>query len=145
MGELLGRTNSTQCTPKDVKNLQQIMHTLASSKTAILAVKKKTTWTDKKIISDIHKRKKAEICSFMFQNEHIKIHHKKQTSIEAVGLQIWSGALLLADYISNYPSLFKDQIVMELGCGVGLTSIVASKLSKCVFATDLHNIVHLTQ
>lgn len=57
------------------------------------------------------------------------------TKLQHVGLQVWRGALLLADYILSNPDLFKDKTVLELGAGVGLTSIVASFLADKVICT----------
>lgn len=65
------------------------------------------------------------------------IEHKTSTQLEHVGLQVWRGALLLADYILSNPSLFEKQVILELGSGVGLTSIVASFLAKQVICTDV--------
>lgn len=59
------------------------------------------------------------------------------TELDLVGLQVWRGAFLLADYILSHPDLFKDQIILELGSGVGMTSIVASYLAKEVTCTGL--------
>ena len=42
---------------------------------------------------------------------------------------------MLADYILSNPSLFKDKIVLELGAGVGLTSIITSFLAEEVICT----------
>lgn len=52
---------------------------------------------------------------------------------------MWRGALLLADYILSHPDLFRNQIILELGSGVGLTSIVASYLAKEVICTGNAN------
>jgi len=41
----------------------------------------------------------------------------------------------LADYILSHPDLFKDQAILELGSGVGLTGVVASCLAKQVICT----------
>ncbi|XP_031830769.1 methyltransferase-like protein 22 isoform X2 [Nomia melanderi] len=65
------------------------------------------------------------------------IEHRVSTNLQHVGLQVWRGALLLADYILSNPDLFKDKIVLELGAGVGLTSIVASFLAKEIICTDV--------
>lgn len=54
----------------------------------------------------------------------------------SAGTQLWRAAFLLAEYIYNMPDLFCGQTVLDLGCGIGFTSIVASQVSKCVFATD---------
>ncbi|KMQ98072.1 methyltransferase-like protein 22-like protein [Lasius niger] len=65
----------------------------------------------------------------------IQIEHSVSTELDLVGLQVWRGAFLLADYILSHPDLFKDQTILELGSGVGLTSIVASYLAKEVICT----------
>ncbi|KAL4155054.1 hypothetical protein PRNP1_007168 [Phytophthora ramorum] len=52
------------------------------------------------------------------------------------GTQLWRAAFLLAEYIYSAPDIFKRQVVLELGCGIGFTSIVASRMSRCVYATD---------
>lgn len=57
------------------------------------------------------------------------------TELDLVGLQVWRGALLLADYVLSHPDLFRDQTIVELGAGVGVTSIVASYLAKEVICT----------
>lgn len=50
-----------------------------------------------------------------------------------VGLQIWRGALLLADWlIHNNETIQKDSCILELGSGVGLTSIVAAIFNPVV-------------
>ncbi|EFN60213.1 Uncharacterized protein C16orf68 [Camponotus floridanus] len=68
----------------------------------------------------------------------IQIEHSVSTELNLVGLQVWRGAFLLADYILSHPDLFKDQTILELGSGVGLTSIVASYLAKEVICTDIN-------
>lgn len=52
-----------------------------------------------------------------------------------VGLQIWRGALLLADYILHNEKKFKNRKILELGSGVGLTSIVSSLFAREVICT----------
>lgn len=66
------------------------------------------------------------------------IEHYVSTRLQHVGLQVWRGALLLADYILSNPDLFKNKVVLELGAGVGLTSIVASFLADEVICTDIN-------
>ncbi|XP_039283816.1 methyltransferase-like protein 22 isoform X3 [Nilaparvata lugens] len=67
--------------------------------------------------------------------ETITIEHKASTSLKLVGLQIWRGALLLADYILSNKTKFANKVILELGAGVGLTSIVAGMLAKEVIFT----------
>ncbi|XP_076753100.1 methyltransferase-like protein 22 isoform X2 [Xylocopa sonorina] len=71
------------------------------------------------------------------QEGRLLIEHHVLTELQNVGLQVWRGALLLADYILSNPDLFRDKIILELGAGVGLTSIVASFLAKEVICTDI--------
>merc|ERR1711879_989786 len=54
---------------------------------------------------------------------------------------LWPAGYLLAQYLAGLatpekPTPFKAQRVLELGCGVGLASIVASSLGGQVVATD---------
>ncbi|KAJ6647468.1 Methyltransferase-like protein 22, partial [Pseudolycoriella hygida] len=75
----------------------------------------------------VRRRKKGEIT----------IEHHKRTDLSLVGLQVWRGALLLADYIFHNRNEFKEKRVLELGSGVGLTGIAAAIYSKDVVCTDI--------
>ncbi|KAH8378985.1 hypothetical protein KR009_002428 [Drosophila setifemur] len=55
----------------------------------------------------------------------IELEHSEATELRLVGLQVWRGALLLADYLFAKKREFSGLNVMELGAGVGLTSIAA--------------------
>lgn len=68
-------------------------------------------------------------------NKFLKKEHKISTALNFVGYQIWRGALLLADFIIYNRKLFGDKTILEVGSGVGLTSIVAAKYSKEVICT----------
>ncbi|KAG5678633.1 hypothetical protein PVAND_008289 [Polypedilum vanderplanki] len=72
------------------------------------------------------------------RNEIIEIEHKKSSKLSEVGLQLWRGAFLLNDFILSTQHLFNDKIVLELGSGVGITSIVASIVAKKVLCTDIN-------
>lgn len=48
---------------------------------------------------------------------------------------MWRGALLLADFIIYNRKLFDGKNILEVGSGVGLTSIVAAKYAKEVICT----------
>lgn len=71
----------------------------------------------------------------------VVIRHAASTKLDDVGLQVWRGALLLADHILT-PSLacrLDKSVVMELGAGCGFTSIVAALCgARTVFCTDSH-------
>ncbi|KAJ8964669.1 hypothetical protein NQ317_009317 [Molorchus minor] len=63
---------------------------------------------------------------------------KKSTVLGLVGLQIWRGSLLLADWlIHNNRHISSDSYILELGSGVGLTSIIASMFAP-VYCTDVN-------
>lgn len=50
---------------------------------------------------------------------------------------MWRGALLLADYILSQWGLFQGRTVLELGAGMGLTSIIAATVAQTVYCTDV--------
>ncbi|KND02709.1 uncharacterized protein SPPG_01792 [Spizellomyces punctatus DAOM BR117] len=70
------------------------------------------------------------------------IEHEMATPLSRVGLQVWSGALLLCDYIlSQSDNIFTPEtIVLELGCGTGLVAAVAGRACGRVYATDLDSL-----
>ena len=52
-----------------------------------------------------------------------------------ISVQVWLGALLLCDFMLHYNALFAGKVVVDLGAGVGLTSIVAALQANTVFCT----------
>jgi len=56
----------------------------------------------------------------------MRIEHRTRSSLGEVGLQVWRGSLLLADYILHHHQQFRDKDVLEVGSGSGLASIIAS-------------------
>lgn len=78
----------------------------------------------------------------------MEIEHSKRTELSLVGLQVWRGALLLADWILYIGEELKKQnsTILELGSGTGLTSTVASMFSD-VICTDVNkgNILKLLE
>ena len=56
----------------------------------------------------------------------MRIEHRTRSSLGEVGLQVWRGSLLLADYILHHHQQFQDKDVLEVGSGSGLASIIAS-------------------
>src|SRR5574344_526722 len=49
---------------------------------------------------------------------------------------VWPSAEVLANYIQNYD--FKDKRILEVGCGIGLSSLLLNKLNANITATDYH-------
>lgn len=69
----------------------------------------------------------------------IELEHSGATELKLVGLQVWRGALLLADYLFQQRQELASQTIMELGAGVGLTSIAAAIHNKGqVYCTDVN-------
>lgn len=67
----------------------------------------------------------------------ILLLHAGETSMAQVGLQLWSGALVLTEYILAQPALFNSRVVLELGAGLALPSLCAAKAgARQVYATD---------
>ncbi|KAL3876030.1 hypothetical protein ACJMK2_033917 [Sinanodonta woodiana] len=67
----------------------------------------------------------------------LTIQHSLATGLDSVGEQIWNGAMLMSDFIIHNKTTFKDQSLLELGAGTGLTSIVAAMYAHTVFCTDM--------
>ncbi|RXI28590.1 class I SAM-dependent methyltransferase [Aliarcobacter trophiarum] len=49
---------------------------------------------------------------------------------------IWPSAEVLAKYIQDYD--FKNKRILEVGCGIGLSSLILNKLDADITATDYH-------
>ena len=66
------------------------------------------------------------------------------TSLEKVGQQVWRGALLMVDHLISWDnSRLEDSVVLELGAGTGLVSIVAASKAHHVFCTGIYYTVSL--
>uniref|UniRef100_A0A8C0ICH8 Methyltransferase like 22 n=1 Tax=Bubo bubo TaxID=30461 RepID=A0A8C0ICH8_BUBBB len=67
----------------------------------------------------------------------VKIEHTMATPLEDVGKQVWRAAFLLADYVLFKRDTFKCCLVLELGGGTGITSIIMGTVAKRVYCTDV--------
>jgi len=57
--------------------------------------------------------------------------------LEQVGLEVWSGAYLMAEFLVTNPGLVRDKHVLELGAGTGLVGLVSHGLgARRVVLTD---------
>lgn len=67
-------------------------------------------------------------------SEHLfALEHSYSTSLNLVGLQLWRGSLLLADWLlDNAASFSPHEPILELAAGVGLTSVVAAMFSPVI-------------
>ena len=59
----------------------------------------------------------------------------------AVGYVLWSAAIIQSRWLCAHPSFALDQDVLELGAGVGLSGIVASRLARICVLTDFNDAV----
>ena len=66
--------------------------------------------------------------------DFLLLRHGLETRLADVGLQVWGGALLLGDWALSQS--WKDARVVELGCGVGLSSLAWAMSGATVLATD---------
>ncbi|CAF0824088.1 unnamed protein product [Adineta ricciae] len=62
--------------------------------------------------------------------------HRNETNIVQCGYQLWNGCLLLCDYLLTNLNRFRNRIVLELGAGVGLCTVLASRFAAKVISTD---------
>jgi predicted nicotinamide N-methyase len=51
---------------------------------------------------------------------------------------LWEAAISLSEFLAENPKLVSNKKVLELGCGLGLPSLVATNLGADVLATDFH-------
>ena len=69
--------------------------------------------------------------------DKLLLEHSTCSSVDLVGLQLWRGALLLADFILAHPEQFRGANILELAAGTGLTSVVSAMFGSTVTATDV--------
>jgi predicted nicotinamide N-methyase len=65
----------------------------------------------------------------------IFIVHRNETNVTECGYQLWNGALLLCDYILTNQNRFLNKIILELGAGIGLSSLIVSRFASKVICT----------
>lgn len=70
-----------------------------------------------------------------------QIEHHLKTILKDVGLQIWRASFYLMDFLIWSSNLIDNQIVVELGAGLGIASMTASLFAQTVFCTDLPVVV----
>lgn len=79
----------------------------------------------------------AFVIHFQLIISFFNLEHHNSTDLTLVGLQVWRGALLLADYIFYKQKEFQHKNVIEVGSGVGLTGIAAAIYAKQVICTGI--------
>jgi len=71
----------------------------------------------------------------------ITIVHALETPLDTVGLQVWRGSLLLADFLVDHEEQFHNCYAMEIGSGTGLAGIAIARVAKRVYITDYSEVV----
>lgn len=66
---------------------------------------------------------------------YLHLVHRNETNISQCGYQLWNGALLLCDYMLTHQFEFENTTILELGAGIGLCSIIASRFASTVICT----------
>ena len=87
----------------------------------------------------------ASLSVFRFGDSEVRLFHRASTSVAQVGLQLWRGAFLLADFITARAEfLFRGKRVLELAAGTGFASLIAAKSgARDVLATDIDDVLSL--
>lgn len=73
----------------------------------------------------------------------VEVRFAEETDLSLVGLQVWVASLALCDHLVALPTFEDGTVFLELGCGVGLPSLVLGKTMPCrslrptVFMTDV--------
>jgi len=78
---------------------------------------------------------------------YVTLFHRISTSLPDVGLQVWRGSFLLADFLLSKIELLKDKVIIELGGGVGLIGVICLLFPhRGAFITDYKDeIIELTK
>lgn len=69
-------------------------------------------------------------------HEVLLIEHHMATTLGDVGLQVWPAALTMADFLLHEHRKFENSLLLEIGGGVGLCGLVASRVAKNIICTD---------
>lgn len=68
--------------------------------------------------------------------EVVTVQHSMATPLRSVGLQVWRGALLLADLVLHRgAAAFGGATALELGAGSGLAGLVLSRFASTIYLT----------
>jgi len=65
-------------------------------------------------------------------------HHAESADLIPYYAELWPSAVALAQYLLKLPQQLSGKSVIELGCGLGLPSLVAASRGAQVVATDFH-------
>lgn len=77
-------------------------------------------------------------------NRHIfNIEFQMKTSLRNVGFQLWRASFFLGDFIIEHSDAFQGSCIVDLGAGLGITSLISSLFGRKVYCTDLPQIVEI--
>jgi predicted nicotinamide N-methyase len=72
------------------------------------------------------------------------LEHSMETTLLNVGLQLWKASLYLSEYVLSNWECFNRKVIVELGAGVGILTIISSLFAEKVISTDLEHILTQT-
>jgi predicted nicotinamide N-methyase len=88
----------------------------------------------------------------LLNKQVVYIDHHRQTKLDDVGLQLWRATFYLTDYlmylnlIEDKLHSFSNQIIVDLGTGLGFTSFICTLFNpKRVYSTDLKRCLELAE
>ena len=90
---------------------------------------------DRNILGQIYKQKSFH--SKLFRLFYSFTVHRNETNVSECGYQLWNGAFLLCDYILTNQARFLNKIILELGAGIGLCSLIASRFVSTIICTGI--------
>lgn len=81
-----------------------------------------------------------EMTTFTFGSHELRLLclRAASTDFDLTGQLVWPGAVIMNNYLSQYPEIVNGYSVIELGSGIGITGILCSHFCKEVVLTD-HN------
>ena len=71
----------------------------------------------------------------------IFIEHEVKTTLNLVGLQLWRASFYLIDYLLNNLDTIRQKQVVDLGAGLGVTSLFGCIYAETVYCTDLEQVI----
>ncbi|CAF1321189.1 unnamed protein product [Adineta steineri] len=69
----------------------------------------------------------------------VTLVHRNETNVSQCGYQLWNGSLLLCDFILTNQDRFLNRTILELGAGIGLCTLIASRFASTIISTDHDN------
>nr|CCA20964.1 AlNc14C108G6292 [Albugo laibachii Nc14] len=82
------------------------------------------------------RRKRPKRYALTSTSSITQLQEATSSNLQECGTQLWRGALLLSELLLGNSKLIENTSVIEVGCGIGLVAIIASRYSHIFFAAD---------